>query len=143
MSSSNNNQQETHPLFPSGEWEGFYKYTFTFLPKGEMSFLLHFENGIITGTGSDDVGAFSWRGTYDKEELRCQMTKKYGTHSVFYDGHVDENGIWGTWKLSDFTKGGFHIWPKKGGEEEEEEEVVAEEEVEPILEVQEMGTFAS
>lgn len=99
-----------------------------------MSFLLHFENGIITGTGSDDVGAFSWRGTYDKEELRCQMTKKYGTHSVFYDGHVDENGIWGTWKLSDFTKGGFHIWPKKGGEEEEEEEVVAEEEVEPILE---------
>ena len=134
MSTSNNNQQETHPLFPSGEWEVFYKYNLSFLPKGEMGFLLHFENGIVKGTGSDDVGGFNWRGTYDKENMRCQMTKNYATHSVFYDGHVDENGIWGTWKLSDFTKGGFHIWPKKGGEEEEEAETVVEEEVEPILE---------
>ena len=120
---------ETHNLFPSGEWEGFYTYA-----KGpdatrhKMSFVLHFQNNIVTGHGNDDVAPFTWRGYYDKENLQCQMTKYYDTHTVFYDGNVDENGIWGMWTIQDYLRGGFHIWPKKDSADEIEEEVVAEEE---------------
>lgn len=123
-SSKNNNLQETHPLFPSGEWEGFYIYTILSGHRGKMAFSLNFKDGIVEGSGSDNVGAFNWRGDYDKEGLRCRMTKYYASHTVFYDGHVDENGIWGTWTISEHWKGGFHIWPK--GIEEEMAEVVEE-----------------
>lgn len=112
-SKENNEVVETHHLFPSGEWEGFYTYAHG--PGAErhiMSFILQFQNNVVTGNGGDDVGPFSWRGQYDKENLRCQMTKYYNTHTVFYDGQVDENGIWGTWTIGDYFRGGFHIWPK-------------------------------
>ena len=133
MSDSNNKISETHHLFPSGDWEGFYTYLFGVTAgRHTMFFSLNFENGVVRGTGSDDVGPFKWKGGYDKETMRCQMTKVYAGHTVFYDGHVDENGIWGSWQMQ-FTKGGFHIWPKKNGQNtaiEEVEEVPVEVEVE-------------
>ncbi len=46
------------------------------------------------------------------------MTKFYATHTVFYDGQVDENGIWGTWTIGGYFSGGFHIWPKAEAENE-------------------------
>ena len=109
-----------------------------------MSFILDFKDGIVTGSGGDNVGAFTWRGTYDAEKMLCQMTKRYSTHEVFYAGHVDENGIWGTWSIpieikggiwdtpfreiaiaamEEFSKGGFHIWPKANSMREAVEEV--------------------
>lgn len=114
-----------------------------------MSFLLDFKNGVITGSGGDDVGSFAWRGTYDTEKMTCQMTKRYTTHEVFYAGHADENGIWGTWSMhfemkggiwdtplrdmakammEEVSKGGFHIWPKANsrGKAVEEVEKVSE-----------------
>jgi hypothetical protein len=110
--------QETHVLFPSGEWEGFYTYFFG--PDADrhyMYFNLDFKNKEVSGRGSDSVGTFTWRGSYDTESLRCTMLKLYmGAHSVFYDGRVDENGIWGTWTIEGYFKGGFHIWPKKQDE---------------------------
>ncbi|MCH2081857.1 MAG: hypothetical protein MK226_05665 [Saprospiraceae bacterium] len=126
-----NNTPEEHPLFPSGDWEGFYKYRFAWdIRKHEMNFQLDFQNGTITGSGSDDVGVFSWVGTYSIDSMTCNMTKFYhDRHTVAYKGNVDENGIWGTWSLSDLT-GGFHIWPSQNGaqtkaeEEEKEEEVI-------------------
>lgn len=108
---------EPHPLFPSGEWEGFYTYSEgANAARHNMSFFLHFQSGRVTGSGSDDVATFSWNGTYNTEQLRCKMTKRYATHTVFYDGRVDENGIWGTWMMSSFFKGGFHIWLKNAME---------------------------
>ena len=108
--------QETHPLFPSGEWEGFYTYSFgPSADQHKMAFFLDFQNNLVKGTGSDDVGGFFWEGSYDKESLTCKVIKSYATHTVSYRGHVDENGIWGTWEMA-FLKGGFHIWPK-GNEE--------------------------
>ncbi len=119
----NKTTQETHPLFPSGTWEGFYTYQMgPDAGQHAMAFSLNFKDEIITGNGSDDVGGFSWRGAYSKEGLVCTMTKAYATHTVDYQGNVDENGIWGTWTL-DWMKGGFHIWPKANAENEVAKEV--------------------
>lgn len=119
---------EMHPFFPSGDWEGFYNYTYHQAgSKSKMEFSLNFSNGKISGSGSDEVGSFSWSGTYNLDSLTCHITKKYnGRHSVAYHGNVDENGIWGHWLIQNF-KGGFHIWPKKNEQEAAEEEVIKEE----------------
>lgn len=126
-----NENYETHHLFPSGEWEGFYTYQiFSQNYRGLMSFYLLFQKQTVEGEGIDSVGRFAWKGTYDTKEMTCQMTKYYyGKHKVFYDGQVDENGIWGTWKITDNWKGGFHIWPKGQGQEaiEEVKEAVVKE----------------
>ena len=119
-----NNNTETHPLFPSGEWEGFY--TMSEGPSAQqhmMHFTLFFENNVVNGGGSDDIGSFVWKGNYDTEGLWCKMTKHYVTHTVAYDGNVDENGIWGNWTIRVQLSGGFHIWPKKKEESIQEEEV--------------------
>jgi hypothetical protein len=104
---------ETNPLFPSGEWEGFYTHAFgSDARRHMMSFALTFKNGNVSGSGIDDVTRFIWRGSYDTEKLRCWMQKRYPSHTVFYDGYVDQNGIWGTWEIPPYDRGGFHIWPK-------------------------------
>lgn len=108
---------ETHPLFPSGDWEGFFTYA---QGPGARQFRKYctftFFNKIVMGGGSDEVGEFAWKGTYDTEELWCNMTKYYATHTVQYAGNVDENGIWGKWNIRGFTSGWFHLWPVKGEE---------------------------
>jgi hypothetical protein len=117
QNASTPNINEPHPLFPSGEWEGFYTYREGIdAARYYMSFFLHFQNRIVKGDGSDNVGTFSWTGSYNTELFWCKMTKRYATHTVFYDGRVDENGIWGTWIISERWKGGFHIWLKKASE---------------------------
>ena len=104
---------EKHPLFPSGEWEGFYTYAFgPDARRHMMSFALTFKNKAVSGSGIDNVNRFIWRGQYDTEQLRCWMQKRYPTHTVFYDGYVDRNGIWGSWEIPPYCRGGFHIWPK-------------------------------
>ena len=113
METNNKDKFEQHPNFPSGEWVGFYTYAQgPGAAKDPMAFILEFKDGIILGSGSDLVGAFSWRGTYDLEQMSCRIVKAYhGKHEVFYEGNVDENGIWGMWKIQ-WISGGFHIWPK-------------------------------
>lgn len=112
MESKHETQQERHPLFPSGDWEGFYTYALgPEAPQHKMYCALQFKDQVVTGGGGDDVGFFFWQGSYDLQELVCVMTKFYSTHRVFYSGQVDENGIWGTWQLYG-DSGGFHIWPK-------------------------------
>ncbi|AEE49428.1 hypothetical protein [Haliscomenobacter hydrossis] len=119
-----NNTTETHPLFPSGEWEGFYTYADgRQAQQHKMDFTLFFENNVVSGGGSDDIGSFVWKGSYDTKGLWCKMTKHYVTHTVAYDGNVDENGIWGNWNIRVQLSGGFHIWPKKKEESTRAEEV--------------------
>ena len=110
---------ETHPLFPSGEWEGFYTYPAPFSGhKGTMSFYLLFHNATVEGEGMDEVGKFVWKGSYNTQLMTCQITKYYyGKHSVHYNGQVDENGIWGNWRIVGDWNGGFHIWPKTQAQE--------------------------
>lgn len=139
---------EQHRFFPSGVWEGIYKYPSEHDgSRHEMHFTLNFKDGVVTGTGTDDVGGFSWRGTYDSESFAVVMTKSYTTHNVYYSGMADEIGIYGGWNLLNTQQtsrlksvfgdnwrntlgdiaaganGGFHLWPRKGGKEAEEAEV--------------------
>ena len=134
---------EEHSFFPSGEWEGFYTYNYGSAgAKHPMSFILKFSQGIVKGVGNDDIGTFTWKGAYDTKEMTCHMTKFYTnrSHTVFYNGLVDENGIWGQWRIHAMGTGGFHIWPKGhkigqsifASQEEPVKETVEKEKVEKI-----------
>ena len=113
---------EEDPRFPTGEWEGFYLHGFGMLPRHRMSCVLTFADGKVSGSGLDDVGRFSWSGTYDVSEARCWLHKRYATHVVFYDGYVDAHGIWGIWEISKASRGGFKIWPQGLQSSRDEEE---------------------
>lgn len=122
--------EEQHPHFPSGEWQGFYNYKVIPTWKDTMNCNLTFKNGVVTGAGGDSVGDFTWKGTYDTNSGSCIMMKSYiGQHQVHYNGHADENGIWGTWEIVNEGSGGFHIWPK----DTNGTATTAEEDVEELL----------
>jgi len=110
--------------FPSGPWVGFYTYarrSQRFL----MDLILEFRDGIISGDGADGIGAFLIAGRY-AQSGECSWTKTYlGRHLVEYAGFREGKGIWGTWIIPPFNKGGFHIWPLgEGGLALEQEEDV-------------------
>lgn len=78
-----------------------------------MELELTFANGRMSGTGMDDIGPFTVRGRYDAASRECYWTKSYlGAHDVFYRGFREGKGIWGTWEITVFDHGGFHIWPR-------------------------------
>src|SRR5262249_36241197 len=104
------------PLFPSGPWTGFYNYTGP-EDRHRMDLHLTFARGGIAGEGNDDIGPFLISGKYDAPSRECHWTKSYiGRHGVFYRGFRDAHGIWGTWEIGKWNKGGFHIWPLAQGE---------------------------
>lgn len=111
--SSEKSKIESHPLLPSGSWEGFYTYaTNGGGAPHEILCEFIFKNETIVGSGQDDIGAFQWRGDYNLGSMTCSLKKFYNSHTVVYTGHIDDNGIWGTWNLNGMT-GGFHLWPAK------------------------------
>jgi len=141
-----NQQEEMSPLLPSGDWDGFFCYNHS-PQQYKMVIELAFGNNLISGSGVDDVAPFTWLGNYDLDNYKISMTKSYNTHKVYYLGNVDENGIWGTWKITldhydlptglkdmlnqAFKKehnGGFHIWPKKQKSEVNSNETSKEQE---------------
>jgi hypothetical protein len=114
-------------LYPSGLWVGFYNYQ----PGDRHRMQLHltFANGVISGDGNDDIGRFLIKGRYDSQSAESHWTKTYvGAHDVFYRGFREGKGIWGTWEIGNFARGGFHIWPKRAGDTESdvESEIAAE-----------------
>jgi hypothetical protein len=90
----------------TGEWEGFYVYSFD-NGKHKMNCQLSFKNGTINGSGIDDVANYKWQGNYNLETYTVVMHKKYSTHEVKYEGHADENGIWGKWNLETMAGGSY------------------------------------
>ena len=114
MARQKEGKNEIHPLLPSGDWEGFFTYQQWSHHKGQMQCQLIFREGRIGGSGTDEVGYFTWQGHYELDRFTCAMEKTYpASHSVHYSGRIDENGIWGTWSMGADWTGGFHIWPKK------------------------------
>jgi hypothetical protein len=88
-----------------------------------MDLQLAFANGSLSGDGSDDVGPFLIKGRYNPTNLECHWTKSYiGKHDVFYRGFREGKGIWGTWEMGTYGRGGFHIWPRSAGDAEETSE---------------------
>jgi len=84
-----------------------------------MDLHLKFERERIDGGGTDDIGFFTIRGTYDDESLVCRWLKTYpGSHDVVYRGWREGKGIWGHWHIDSAGSGGFLIWPKSAGEGE-------------------------
>jgi len=114
--------------FPSGPWTGYF--TYAHVPgKWRTELNLGFQNGRMTGEGSDSVGPFVIAGAYDVSTMECHWTKTYvGAHDVFYIGFREGKEIWGTWQIGAAGKGGFQIWPlgTDGGCEAEE---IAEEKI--------------
>ncbi len=85
----------------------------------------------MSGDGVDDVGRFLIKGRYDGASRECYWTKSYiGAHDVFYRGFREGKGIWGTWEISLYSHGGFHIWPRQAGEADQQTE--QEEAAEPV-----------
>ncbi len=109
-------------LFPSGPWTGFYNYG-AGSPRHRMDMTLTFANARMDGDGRDDVGIFLIKGRYDGASGECHWTKTYvGAHDVFYHGFREGKGIWGTWEIRTWSRGGFHIWPRAEGAGEAEVE---------------------
>src|SRR5262245_48832444 len=93
-------------LFPSGPWTGFYNYTGP-EDRHRMDLHLAFENGRMTGDGTDDIALFQIKGRYDQMTRECWWTKTYpASHDVIYHGFREGVGIWGTWEIPPFSKGG-------------------------------------
>ena len=93
-----------------------------------MDLRLQFGEGVLTGEGNDDVGPFVVRGQYNATSLECSWKKTYvGQHAVDYRGFREGKGIWGTWRISPRSHGGFQIWPKQTGCGEEHAEAVKQE----------------
>lgn len=147
---------ENHKFLPSGPWEGFYCYNDS-PAQHKMSIHLKFADNQVFGSGLDDVDSFIWRGKYNLNDLKVNMTKIYPTHNILYNGDIDENGIWGIWNngedlsklgfspevitaiksaFADKLNGGFHIWPVRKIEESEEN--VEEEELVKSLKLEEI-----
>ena len=106
-----NTALEQDDRFPSGEWKGFF-----LMPRKPgrnwMELHLTFQEGRVHGEGRDWVGEFLIRGRYDTADGRCRWTKKYvGKHDVSYQGFNEGKGIWGTWEIENWWRGGFHVWP--------------------------------
>jgi hypothetical protein len=97
-----------------------------------MDLALTFAKAMITGDGTDDLGAFIISGRYDAITKECHWTKTYvAAHDVFYQGFREGKFIWGTWEL-DVDRGGFKIWPAAYGTGDDEAETEKKEEVGPV-----------
>jgi len=108
--------------YPSGPWIGFYLYEANSI-RHRQELTLNFKQGNLSGDGLDGVGAFIIRGKYARETREVWWTKNYlGGHAVFYRGFREGKGIWGTWEINSFARGGFKIWPKALGAGEDETE---------------------
>ena len=103
----------TDPRFPSGEWTGFWLQR-AYAGRQWMRLFLTFKDGLIRGGGSDRVGDFDMRGTYDLATGNCSIAKSYhDAHLVEYEGRNEGDGqwIWGLWRIRPTDQGGFHLWP--------------------------------
>ncbi len=98
--------------FPDGPWTGFFLQP-EVPGRHIMELVLSFADGEMTGEGRDRVGPFLIRGRFQAEDGQCWWTKSYvGKHEVTYRGFNEGKGIWGTWQIESWWKGGFHIWPE-------------------------------
>ena len=69
---------ENDNRLPTGEWNGFYVEDQR-SPKGWMHLYLRFEDGKISGEGTDYVGPWVASGTYERDSGKCNWVKESST----------------------------------------------------------------
>ena len=104
---------EPDQRFPSGPWVGYYRQGNL---QSRQRLSLTFRDGRISGEGRDPVDPFIVSGTYDLATGSVRLSKTYTTHTVFYDGAADGDGVGGAWEIPYFggivaDRGEFRIWP--------------------------------
>ena len=80
----------------SGSWSGWYEQC----GRHAMNVNLQIDcSGNISGSGSDDIGAFTVNGSVNQCN-KVHFTKQYcGGHAVIYDGNRHCNVISGNWTI--------------------------------------------
>jgi hypothetical protein len=59
-----------------------------------------FENGVMLGTGADQVGLFLIAGRYNDATATAEWLKHYiGRHTVLYSGRLSGTTLSGAWTL--------------------------------------------
>lgn len=92
----------------SGKWAGQYtQYNKAHAFEQELMF----SSGRLSGDGSDGVGQFKVKGSYDIETGELNWIKSYiGRHNVEYTGIFDGSEITGTWRIHS-DGGAFKMTP--------------------------------
>jgi hypothetical protein len=96
-------------MYPSGKWRGYWEQqVYGRQPMHDLE--LQFGDGLVTGHGTDIIGAFVFDGSYDTRG-NVTLTKKYlGRHSVHYQGVYDGEGtIHGIWTIVPYWQGKFAL----------------------------------
>jgi hypothetical protein len=103
-------------MYPSGAWRGYWEQE-VFGRQSMEGLTLSFAEGVITGHGTDIIGPFVFRGSYDAAGS-VSLTKHYlGKHSVHYQGVYDGEGtIHGIWSIPPYWQGKFALMPDFRGE---------------------------
>ena len=101
--------ESNDPRPPPGKWLGYYLYHLAVV-QHRQTIRLYFSNYAIVGNGTDDVGNFTIKGSYDPELREARWQKCYVTHDVLYRGFYEDSSIWGIWRIDDRASGGFRIW---------------------------------
>lgn len=100
-------------MLPSGRWNGWYAQGWERFPQSQD---LLFADGIVRGTGTDDLGAFTVEGEYAldaSDQGRVGWVKTYrGSHSVLYLGTWDGRELSGRWEIRG-TGDAFGFLPPK------------------------------
>ena len=94
----------------SGPWAGWWVQGDR---RGTMKLRLHFENGVIRGTGRDIDGGFEMMGTWRGTSV--VLAKGYADLTVRYLGNWDGTTIAGIWRIAKgdlHNEGPFEIWPE-------------------------------
>src|SRR5688572_4115690 len=96
--------------FLSGPWTGYYQQHGR---NWAQDLDLSFRDGVMSGAGTDELGAFTVWGRYDVATREASWTKCYpDSHIVHYRGFREGKGIWGVWEIPAYQRSGFHIWPR-------------------------------
>ncbi|KAJ3035016.1 hypothetical protein HDV00_004388 [Rhizophlyctis rosea] len=90
----------------SGTWSGSYTYGFNNVSEAFSTSLI-FENGIIKGSGTDRAGNFTIQGFLFEQTGSITMNKIYRTHTVAYNGNVQDGVMRGTWMIDSRNTGSF------------------------------------
>ena len=91
----------------SGPWGGYWMQGKL---KGIMTLELSFRSGQITGTGSDQAGAFMLHGTYD-DVGGVELVKQYALYPLLYRGVWSGRILRGKWLIGTTCGGNFRMDP--------------------------------